>query len=325
MRIAIIGGRGFLGTRLQRRLTDAGHEVIVLDIAHPDIHRRVDVSNISQVTESTIGVDAIVNLAAVHRDDVRPRSAYDTVNVAGAANICEAAQRNGIRKIVFTSSVAVYGLGQHNADEDAPIRHFDAYGRTKAEAERVYRDWQAASRVRSLVIVRPAVIFGEGNRGNVYNLLAQIAAGHFIMIGDGRNIKSLAYVENVAAFLVYAMSSRPGIHVYNYADKPDLSVNEIVAIADRVLFGAPKRRLRIPYWLGYAGGRLFDFAGAVSGKAFRVSSVRIKKFCSDTRFAADRAQQTGFSSPMELRKALEATVRHEFLEPLRHRRVRLTE
>ena len=325
MRVAIIGGCGFVGTSLQRLLTNAGYEVLVLDKAHPHDYGRVDVCSFSQLAASTLGVDAIVNLAAVHRDDVRPQSAYDTVNVEGAANICEAAHRNGIRKIVFTSSVAVYGLAQHNADEDAPIRYFDAYGRTKAGAERVYREWQTANPERSLVIVRPTVIFGEGNRGNVYNLLAQIAAGHFIMVGDGRNIKSLAYVENVAAFLVYAMSFGAGMHLYNYADKPDLSVNEIVALADGVLFGAPKRRLRVPYWLGYAGGRLFDVAAAVAGRAFTVSSVRVKKFCSDSQFAADRAQQAGFASPVELRKALEATVRQEFLEPRKHRRVWLTE
>ena len=52
----------------------------------------------------------------------------------------------------------------------------------------------------SLIIVRPTVIFGEGNRGNVYNLFKQIASNKFLMVGDGNNKKSLAYIGNVVAF-----------------------------------------------------------------------------------------------------------------------------
>ena len=56
-------------------------------------------------------------------------------------------------------------------------------------------------RCRSLVIVRPAAVFGEGNRGNVYQLLRQIASRRFVMVGSGHNRKSMAYVGNVSALL----------------------------------------------------------------------------------------------------------------------------
>ena len=134
----------------------------------------------------------------------------------------------------------------------------------------MYRSWQAAGADRSLVIVRPTVVFGEENRGNVYHLLSQIARRRFLMIGDGLNVKSLAYVENVAAFLVHVLSQGPGVHLYNYADKPDLSVNELVAVVDGVLFGRRLKRPRIPYRLGYLGGQLFDAAAAVTGRSFPV-------------------------------------------------------
>lgn len=315
LRVAVIGGRGFVGTRLLQRLAAAGHHPVVLDRAAPAGAGRVDVRDAAQVAQATAGADVIVNLAAVHRDDVRPRTLYDEVNVQGAASVCEAARRNGIATVVFTSSVAVYGLGRRNADESAPVRPFDDYGRTKAAAEGVYRSWQEADADRSLVIVRPTVIFGEGNRGNVYNLLAQVAARRFVMVGDGLNVKSLAYVENVAAFLVRALSSPPGTHCYNYADKPDLSVKELIELADGVLFGGPAKRLRVPYWLGYAGGLLFDVAAALTRRSFPVSAVRVRKFCAATQFAADRAVHTGFVPPFALRAALERTIRYEFVGP----------
>lgn len=74
------------------------------------------------------------------------------------------------------------------------------------------------------------MVFGERNRGNVYNLLKQIASGKFVMVGKGNNIKSIAYIENVAAFLVHCLSFPNGYHLFNYADNPDLDMNTLVTI-----------------------------------------------------------------------------------------------
>ncbi len=85
------------------------------------------------------------------------------------------------------------------------------------------------------MIVRPTVVFGEQNRGNVYNLLRQIASGKFMMIGDGTNRKSMAYVENVAAFLEYSLGFENGVHIYNYIDKPDFDMNTLVSKVNKAL------------------------------------------------------------------------------------------
>jgi nucleoside-diphosphate-sugar epimerase len=83
--------------------------------------------------------------------------------------------------IVFTSSVAVYGFAAPDTDEQGPLIPFNDYGRTKREAEEIYRDWLAGGKQRMLTIVRPTVVFGPRNRGNVYNLLRQMASGRFAM------------------------------------------------------------------------------------------------------------------------------------------------
>ena len=107
--------------------------------------------------------------------------------------------------------MACYGNAPPGTGEGGAIAPFNDYGRTKFLAEEVYRAWQRddPSR-RTLAIVRPTVIFGEQNRGNVYNLLRQIASGRFVMVGAGRNTKSMAYVGNVAAFLSELLSTRHG-------------------------------------------------------------------------------------------------------------------
>ena len=115
-RIAVLGGAGFLGTRLSYRLDSAGHDYISCDIDVSDKCSQlqfIDVEDLDSL--STLAtVTTLVNLAAVHRDDVRPISKYDDVNVNGAVNVCEAARSFGIEKIVFTSSVAIYGFAPPN-------------------------------------------------------------------------------------------------------------------------------------------------------------------------------------------------------------------
>ena len=87
----------------------------------------------------------------------------------------------------------------------------------------------ACSGDNSLVIVRPTVIFSEGNRGNVFNLLNEMASGKFLMVGKGENKKSMAYIGNIVAFIETCVASEQKYGIYNYVDTPDLTMNELVA------------------------------------------------------------------------------------------------
>jgi nucleoside-diphosphate-sugar epimerase len=210
--------------------------------------------------------------------------------------------------------VAVYGFAPIGTDESGLISPFNDYGRTKYEAEQVFKAWQdEAPYVRTLVIIRPTVVFGEQNRGNVYNLLRQISLGRFVMVGDGANRKSMAYVENVAAFIEYAIAFKPGVHIYNFIDKPDFSMNSLVANVNAILGKSGKISLRLPFALGYMIGKGFDLAAAITGKRFAISSIRVKKFCANSVYNT-AIDQTGFTAPVTLEQALAQTVRHEFME-----------
>lgn len=317
--ICIIGGSGFVGTRLIKRLLLRGDEINISNLdkvmsqAYPSITKLADVRSVDQLADVPRNA-VLVNLAAEHRDDVRPLSLYGDVNVIGAENICSVAREKQVSTIVFTSSVAVYGFASIGTDEGGKIAPFNEYGRTKFEAEKVFRQWQSEEpHTRSLVIVRPTVIFGESNRGNVYNLLKQIASGKFIMIGSGENRKSMAYVENVAAFIEHSMSFGPGVHTYNFIDKPDFTMNQLVGSVKRLLGKAEDVGFRLPYAAGYVIGKGFDIASAVTGKRLAVSSIRVKKFCANSVYNT-AIGGTGFVSPVPLGRALERTIRHEFIE-----------
>ena len=316
--IAIVGGSGFVGSRLMRRLAEHGVPARIVDkqasALFPDAVTIADVRNQQQLKRALTGADTIINLAAEHRDDVSPRSLYDEVNVEGARNVCSVAASLGITSLVFTSSVAVYGFAPVGTDEAGETEPFNDYGRTKLEAERVYRAWAQGDPARTLVLIRPTVIFGERNRGNVYNLLRQIATGPFVMVGSGKNRKSMAYVENVAAALEHALKFGPGTHTYNYVDKPDFTMNDLIAEIDRHLGRSHQNRMHWPYWLAYPAGIAFDVLARLTNKKFRISAIRIKKFVSDTMFAAEKFRETGFTAPVPLTEGLQRTVQYEFLE-----------
>jgi GlcNAc-P-P-Und epimerase len=315
MLIAMIGGSGFVGSRLFKRFEDQGVECIIYDIDKTPSHNveYFDVENPESLVNLS-GHDAIINLAAVHRDDVRPLSRYDDVNIQGAVNVCNAARMNGIDKIIFTSSVAVYGFAPAGTDETGKPDYFNNYGRTKYLAEGVYKEWQAEDpENRTLVIVRPTVIFGEGNRGNVYNLLKQVASRRFIMFGDGNNIKSMAYVENVAAFLEFSLSFKPGLHIYNYIDKPDLDMNTLISKARITLFSKTSIGLRLPAFIGIAIGYFADLYSKITGISLPLSTIRVKKFMSTTQFSSS-VNDTGFVAPISLEEGLSRTLRYEFLQ-----------
>jgi nucleoside-diphosphate-sugar epimerase len=269
--------------------------------------------------------DTIINLAAVHRDDIEPKSRYDDVNVQGSRNICNAARKYGINKIIFTSSVAIYGFAPADTTESGKPNYFNDYGRTKFIAEQVFNDWQSEDpQNRTLVIIRPTVVFGEGNRGNVYNLFKQIASGMFVMIGDGKNKKSMAYVENIAAFIQHTLSFRPGIHVYNYIDKPDLDMNTLISFARNVLLGKNNIGLRLPGFVAIGLGYIVDLASKISGKKFPVSSIRIKKFLATTQFSSS-IQNTEFIAPVSLQDGINKTLNYEFVEDNSNKRTFETE
>lgn len=315
-KIIIIGGSGFLGSRLISRFKTKSVDYKCYDI-NPSFDMKassyLDVEDIGS-RKQFAGAETIINLAAVHRDDVRPLSRYDDVNVQGAVNVCEAARASEVNKIIFTSSVAIYGFAPENTDESGKPNYFNDYGRTKFLAEGVYKEWQAEDPDnRTLVIIRPTVIFGEGNRGNVYNLLRQIAARRFVMFGGGKNRKSMAYVENVAAFLEYSLSFVPGIHVYNYIDKPDFDMNTLISEARNTLFGKNNVGLRLPGFLGLSIGYFADAVAKIINRSLPVSSIRVKKFMGTSQFASS-VSATGFVPPVSLEEGLARTLRYEFME-----------
>lgn len=320
MKIALIGASGFVGTRLISLLKEhQQYEMLNVDLQQshffPKITEIGDVRDQNCMDERLKGAECVVLLAAQHRDDVSPVSLYYDTNVGGMEKTLKSMEKNNIKRIVFFSSVAVYGLNKKNPNEEYPTDPFNHYGKSKWQAEQVLQEWYKSHPDWNINIIRPTVIFGERNRGNVYNLLKQISSGKFLMIGSGNNKKSMAYVGNIVAFVKHMIDNvHTGYNVFNYIDKPDFTMNELVFHVSKVV----KKHIpttHFPYWLGMTGGYSFDLLAFITRKRLTVSSVRVKKFCATTQFDATKVYSSCFKAPYSLGEGLARTLEFEFVHP----------
>lgn len=315
MNICIIGGSGFIGSYLINILK-ARHTITNIDknesLRHKDIrYVPCDIRDYNSLKDAIpADSDYVVLLAAEHRDDVSPSSLYYDVNVEGTHNVLKVMTEKHIDNLIFTSSVSVFGLNKNNPDELSDTDPFNHYGKSKLEAEKLLRRWfDNDQNGKSLVIIRPTVTFGPGNRGNVYNLLKQIASGRFIMVGKGNNRKSMAYVENVAGFISHCIEKGyKKYHLFNYIDKPDLTTKELVTEAEAAI-GKKIIPIRIPYMIGFSMAKGLDIVLGLLKKKNPLSAVRIKKFCATTQFSSATIQSTGYIPPYSLEKGLEITIK----------------
>jgi len=308
MKIAITGGAGFIGARLASHLSEQGHDIVIIDIIG-DAPK--DITDEAALIKACAGCDVIYHLAALHSDDIFPRSRYYDVNTQGTKNVITAAQKNGINHIIFTSTFALYGLNTGMPDEQSTPSPFNDYGESKLQAETALKAWAKSAPENKATIIRPVVVFGEGNRGNVYTLLNQITSKKFIMIGKGKNQKSMAYVGNVASFLTYSLKEKEKWKVYNYADKPDYYINDLINDIYQHL-GWKRPKFYIPYALGLVAGYSFDLLTKITGKTFPISSIRVQKFCANTTCEAEKYRETGFKPAFTLKDGVSRMIDHDF-------------
>ena len=316
MKIFITGNLGFIGTRLSELLIEKGFTVIGFDKEQESgsekyecIHGNIlDVELLNKSTKDNI--DLIIHLAAEHKDNLHPKSLYYDVNVQGVQNLIDACTINNINRIIFTSTVSVYGLNPTKTSEESVPNPCNDYGKSKLQAEQILTKWWKKKKNRSLSIIRPTAVFGERNRGNIFNLMKQITTDRFIKVGNGKNKKSIAYVGNLVEFISCSINNND-FCIVNYADKPDLTMNQLIALFYKFL-SKKEKKISIPYCLGISAGYLFDLLSFIFRKQFSISSIRIKKFCINSIINTNELEQYNMKLPTPLYAAIERTIRFEF-------------
>src|SRR6266576_4724614 len=203
---SISGGAGFLGLHLSRRLLADGHDVRTLDVVVLDdveLERSVDelrgdVRNRDSVGKLVAGADVVVHAAAALPIQAS-RGSIRSVNVGGTENVLRAADDAGVRRVVFISSTAVYGVPEkHPIEEGDPLVGVGWYGESKIDAE-------ALCRVAAVetTIVRPKTFIGPERLGVFEILFDWIREGRRIYtLGKGDNRYQLLAVEDLVDAIV---------------------------------------------------------------------------------------------------------------------------
>ena len=274
-RVLVTGGAGFIGKHVVSRLLEEGHAVTVLDdlssgsdVSRGDFESRVrlvigDVRNEEVVEASMRDCESVIHLAArasVKSGAMQPRLMHDH-NVIGTRRVFEAASRQGVRRVVFASSCAVYGRSTDRVQlEDAPLRPISAYGRSKAEAERL-----AASFVRKekldVVTLRLFNVYGAGQRqALVPSALRSVLENRPLTIyGDGSQTRDFVHVFDVARRICEATAFHEGHRstVINLGSGKSRAVRSVVADMARLF----EHRFQIRY----EAERSFDIPASCAG------------------------------------------------------------
>lgn len=325
MNYFITGGSGFIGTHLTNLLneTHPGCNVYNLDIVEPgaplptvkdykpalkkgqklgSAFVRCDVRKFIELPASIhpTSEDVIFNFAAVHRTPGYPDREYFETNIRGAEHVCAFAERYGIKKMVFTSSIAPYGAAEEEKSEITLPTPNTAYGISKLVAEKIHQTWQAGGADRQLTIVRPGVVFGRGENGNFTRLYRAIRTGKFVYPGRKDTIKACIYVKELVKFMLYRMEHREhGVELYNCCYEPAYTIEHIVEAMKKIT-GLKRSVPMIPNWIIMPAAAVIEVMGAPMG----ICPARVRKLQISTNICGRKLVESGYPFHWTFEEAL---------------------
>ncbi len=231
--VVVFGGSGFIGSHLIHFLNDAGFQVYNVDIVEPKQNLGIFVyADIRKVIPNFLEEipEIVFNLAAIHRTPGHaPREYYET-NVLGALNITEWCSNKGIERIVFLSSISVYGTGDKVREEITKLEPISDYGKSKLMAEKIHENWAQNNETRRVTIVRPAAIFGQGERGNFTRITKALSRGLFVNPSNKNVIKACGYVKDLVSCIWFAQDKGNRVEIFNFSFPTNYTVSNITEV-----------------------------------------------------------------------------------------------
>ncbi|PWT94564.1 MAG: hypothetical protein C5B53_12835 [Candidatus Melainabacteria bacterium] len=179
-----------------------------------------------EMGDLTRGCRTIIHAAGlVHQPDASYQE-YEVVNVRATQQLAEAAARNGAQSFVFLSSAAVYGPGPFNqVVETAPVNAKTPYAVSKLTSERFLESFKG---IPKIVLLRPSLVFGEGDRGNLLSMIKEIKNNRYRLVGDGSSGKSLIYSRDLAQAVALCLEKLPdGFYLFNVANPEPVSIKTL--------------------------------------------------------------------------------------------------
>ncbi|MCG8434473.1 MAG: NAD(P)-dependent oxidoreductase, partial [Gammaproteobacteria bacterium] len=239
---------------------------------------------------------------------------YYRDNLQATETLLEAAKQSQIKKWFFYSTVSVLGPSKIPLAEESPRRPINAYGASKTECEELFEQYFAQEPGVNIVIVRPSVVFGPGNpwNTNIFRLIDTIYRRRFIMIGNGEDVKTTSYIENLIEAHMFLMhrqmnNNQSGVEIFHYVDEPQEKTHEIIEAIYQNL-DRKYSRLRLPLWFASPIARISDVLASILNIDFPITSARIEKFCTPTNFSSQAIRKLGFVQKVSNDQAIKETI-----------------
>ncbi len=321
-KVAIIfGGSGYIGKYLLDNLLKENFfdRYIIADIREIEgfndyidseilIYKKIDVRDSIKIQDfDNLDVDKekswIFNFAAIHREPGHEFQEYFDTNIPGAENINNFAREIGVKNIFFTSSIAPYGKSLNQRIESSSLYPETAYGISKGFAEKIHKEWLAEDDSRRLIIVRPSVIFGPNDPGNVYRMIKALKKGTFVLPNGGEVIKAYGYVYGLVESMLFTIQKKEKLIIYNYAENPVVPLHEMVSIAKKEL-GIKKPTIKLSVRTLSLIAFFVQILFKLLGKKSDIHPVRVRKAGFPTNIKPQYLIDNGFAFKYDFRNAL---------------------
>ena len=297
--ILITGGNGFIGRHVVRRFAEdsGGNLPRAFDVHYgddfADTFGGIDAVQGNLLDESDLaaaleGVETVAHLASKHVD--HDGTGFERINVEGTRALCRAAAKAGVARVIYLSSVGIYGHGVHrDAAEDTPVDPDTPFSRSKAAAERIVLDHARAGDFQG-VVLRHRFVYGAGDQA-VMPRLIKAARSYPFWISGGRARMSLIWAPDLAE-IIHRLAGPDAAAVdaeepiYHVTDGEPISYRRVVTTIGKA-FGSKPPRVSIPYYLRYAPVRLRELLLGIDPEvaASSVTSIRLKLVAQDNDFS----------------------------------------
>ncbi|WP_297105322.1 NAD(P)-dependent oxidoreductase [uncultured Devosia sp.] len=304
----IFGGSGFFGTHLAGHLAEDPEvvRIVLADIREPRFtHAKADFVQCDVREPIDLAVErevVIFNLAAVHTTPGFEDWEYYWTNVRGAIEVCRFATAIGARRIIFTSTMGIYGPQEEQVDERTKPRPVTAYGKSKLLAEKIHEDWQAVDPTRRLVTVRPSVTFGDGEHGNFERLASLLRKRRFVYPARKDTIKACAPVYDLYDCIKFMAAFDEPVIRFLYA-YPERTTTEIINRAFNEAAGFELPTIVVPESIINMAALGFEVLSRLGLKT-SINRARVKKLIQSTNLYPHELVSRGWRFKTSLPEAL---------------------
>lgn len=313
--ILVTGATGLIGRAIVRLLLSQGHHVRALLRSKENMYSaekdaegklsfwEADLCELSEDAARALCAEtrAVVHCAGLVHQPNAEAKLYPRFNEIPTQILAKAAKAEKVEQFIFLSSSSVYGNRETNlVNEDEPCIADTPYASSKINCERLLLEETPCP---STIVMRPSMVFGEGDRGNMLSLIRQVLSGKYFLISHGSAQKSLIYAADFAhAVSLVLQKNAKGMHTYNVANPHPVSMQEL----SRAILAAAQKPENIPSVPGSILRPLGALANSVLGNKSPLSKDRLDKLTRTNSISIDRfCKDYGFSPNYELKQSLE--------------------